>query len=97
MVRFPMFGREGPDSCPDFDQFGSGAIALQRMLIQEDNGKIILLPAWPKAWDVDFKLHAMKNTTIEGVVKNGVLTSLKVIPESRRKDIRFAKGWSQSN
>ena len=95
MVRFPMFGREGPDSCPDFDQFGSGAIALQRMLIQEDNGKILLLPAWPKAWDIDFKLHAMKNTILEGVVKNGVLTSLKVIPESRRKDIQFAKGWSR--
>ena len=94
MVRFPMFGREGPDSCPDFDQFGSGAIALQRMLIQEDNGKILLLPAWPKEWDIDFKLHAMKNTTIEGVVKNGVLTSLKVIPEARRRDIYFAKGWS---
>ena len=94
MVRFPMFGREGPDSCPDFDHFGSGAIALQRMLIQEDNGKILLLPAWPKNWDVDFKLHAMKNTTIEGVVKNGVLIRLKVIPQSRRKDVHFAEGWS---
>ena len=57
MVRFPLFGREGPDSCPDFDQFGSGSTALQRMLIQEDNGKIMLLPAWPKGWNVDFKLH----------------------------------------
>ena len=95
MVRFPLFGREGPDSCPDFDHFGSGSVALQRMLIQETNGTILLLPAWPKEWDVDFKLHAMKNTTIEGVVKNGVLTTLKVIPESRRKDVHFAKGWSR--
>ncbi len=94
MVRFPLYGREGPDSCPDFDQFGSGSVALQRMLIQEDNGKILLLPAWPKEWDVNFKLHAMQNTTIEGVVKNGVVTRLKIIPESRWQDISFGKGWS---
>lgn len=93
MVRFPLFGREGPDSCPDFDQFGSGSTALQRMLIQEENGKILLLPAWPKTWNVNFKLHAMLNTTVEGVIKDGELSSLKVTPESRMKDIHFAKGW----
>jgi hypothetical protein len=94
MVRFPLFGREGPDSCPDFDQFGSGATALQRMLIQEAPGKILLLPAWPKRWDVHFKLQAMQNTTVEGVVKDGKLTNLKVTPESRRKDVVMAEGWS---
>ncbi|MCX7047479.1 MAG: DUF5703 domain-containing protein, partial [Candidatus Sumerlaeota bacterium] len=31
ICRFPLYGREGPDSCPDFDHFGSGATALQRM------------------------------------------------------------------
>jgi alpha-L-fucosidase 2 len=94
MCRFPLFGREGPDSCPDFDHFGAGSTALQRMLIQEVPGKILLLPAWPKEWDVNFKLHAMQNTTIEGSVKDGKLISFKVTPESRRKDVDLAKGWS---
>ena len=94
MVRFPLYGREGPDSCPDFDHFGAGATALQRMLVQEVPGKILLLPAWPKGWDVNFKLHAMQNTTIEGVVKDGVITHLKVSPESRLKDIVPGTGWS---
>jgi alpha-L-fucosidase 2 len=94
MVRFPLFGREGPDSCPDLDQFGSGATALQRMLIQESPGKILLLPAWPKVWDVNFKLHAMHNTTVEGVVKDGKIANLKVTPESRRKDVIMGEGWS---
>ena len=93
MVRFPLFGREGPDSCPDLDQFGSGATALQRMLIQEVPGKILLLPAWPKGWDVNFKLHAMQNTTVEGVIKAGKIVSLKVTPESRRKDVIMGEGW----
>lgn len=94
MVRFPLFGREGPDSCPDLDQFGSGAVALQRMLVQDEPGKILVLPAWPKNWNVKFKLHAMQNTTVEGEVKDGKIIHLKVTPESRSKDVSFGEGWS---
>ena len=49
--------------------------------------KYYLFPAWPKDWDVHFKLHAPYNTTVEAVVKNGKVESLKVFPESRRDDI----------
>ncbi len=91
--RFPLFGAEGPDSCPDFDHFGAGSIALQRMILQEVPGKIILLPAWPKNWDVSFKLHAMKNTTVQGKVKNGKIVQLVVTPKSRTKDVVFGEGW----
>ena len=91
--RFPLYGQEGPDSCPDFDHFGSGSIALQKMLLQEENGKLFLFPAWPKTWDANFKLYAMNNTTVEGEVKNGKVLRIKVIPESRRKDVVFGEGW----
>jgi len=87
MCRFPMYGREGPDSCPDFDHFGSGAVALQRMLVQEADGKIYLLPAWPKDWDVDFKLHLSGRTVLAGVVKDGKLTHWDIQPSSRRRDV----------
>ena len=40
-----------------------------------------------KPYDASFKLHAPKNTTVEGRVENGKLTDLKVTPESRRKDV----------
>ena len=95
MCRFPLYGREGPDSCPDFDHFGSGSTAFQRMLVQEVPGKILLLPAWPKEWDVNFKLHAMQNTTVEGEVKDGKIVHIKVVPETRRKDVVFGQGWNQ--
>ncbi|MFC1739621.1 DUF5703 domain-containing protein, partial [Planctomycetota bacterium] len=62
-------------------------LMFQVMLLQYEDEKIVLFPAWPKDWDVDFKLHAPYNTTIEGVYSNGKLEHLKVTPESRAKDV----------
>jgi hypothetical protein len=85
--RFPTFWGPGHDWVPDHNWGGSGMIGLQEMLMQTIGDQILLFPAWPKEWDVDFKLHAPGNTTVEGVLKNGKLTKLKVTPESRKKDI----------
>lgn len=87
MCRFPLYGREGPDSCPDFDHFGAGAVALQRMLVQEAGDKILLLPAWPTDWDADFKLHLMRRTVLRGTVKDGQLVAWDIEPRSRKKDV----------
>ena len=85
--RFPLYGSAGPDSCPDFDHFGAGSTALQRMLVQEAAGKILLLPAWPTDWDADFKLHLENSTTITGKVIGGKLTNWTIEPASRKKDV----------
>lgn len=85
--RFPMYGSAGPDSCPDFDHFGSGGVALQRMLVQEAGGKILLLPAWPVDWDADFKLHVAKRTTISGSVVDGRLADWSIEPAQRKTDV----------
>ncbi|RZK56633.1 MAG: hypothetical protein EOO91_11740 [Pedobacter sp.] len=85
--RFPAFWGPGYDWTPDHNWGGSGMIGLQEMLMQCDGTKIMLFPAWPKTWDVHFKLHAPYQTTVEGTLKNGKLESLKVIPESRTKDV----------
>lgn len=94
--RFPMFGRENPDSCPDFDHFGVGSIALQRMLVQESSEQILLFPAWPASWDVDFKLY-VTGGIIQGVWKNGQLKSLKVSPQKLMEKIRFNEGFAYKN
>jgi hypothetical protein len=62
-------------------------IGMQEMLLQEANGKIYLFPAWPKDWNVHFKLHASQNTVIEGELINGELRNLKVTPEERKTHI----------
>lgn len=45
---------------------GNGEIGLQEMLMQTNGREILLLPAWPKDWEADFKLHAPYETTVEG-------------------------------
>ena len=85
--RFPTFWGPNFDWVPDQDHGSVLLIALQSMLLQADGRKIYLLPAWPKDWDCEFKLHAPYNTTVEGVIKAGKLEQLKVTPASRKKDV----------
>jgi len=85
--RFPVFWGPGFDWVPDHNWGGSAMIGLQEMLMQVDDRKILLFPAWPKDKDVHFKLHAPYNTTVEADYKKGKLVSLKVLPEERRKDV----------
>jgi hypothetical protein len=87
--RFPGFYGPNYDWTPDQDHLSVFMIGIQRMLMQCEGDRILLLPAWPKEWDVSFKLHAPKNTTVEAVVKNGKVKMLAVTPESRRKDIEL--------
>ncbi|MDD4591291.1 MAG: DUF5703 domain-containing protein [Parabacteroides sp.] len=87
--RFPAFWGPNYDWVPDQDHGGVLMKAFQSMLLQTDlsSDKIYLLPAWPKEWDIDFKLHAPKNTVITGKVVKGELQSLDVNPVSRKNDI----------
>ena len=85
--RFPAFWGPGFDWTPDHNWGGSGMIGLQEMLLQTDGEKIFLFPAWPRSWDVHFKLHAPGNTTVEAILKHGKIEELKVEPDNRRKDI----------
>ena len=85
--RFPAFWGPGHDWVPDHNWGGSGMIGLQDMLLQSRGKKIYLLPAWPKDWDVDFKLRAPFDTTVQGSVRAGELVQLVVTPESRTADV----------
>ncbi|WP_294628530.1 DUF5703 domain-containing protein [uncultured Bacteroides sp.] len=85
--RFPAFWGPGYDWTPDHNWGGSGMIGLQEMLLQTNGEQILLFPAWPKEWNVHFKLHAPGKTTVEATLKDGEVKELKVSPESRKKDI----------
>jgi hypothetical protein len=85
--RFPAFWGPGYDWTPDHNWGGSGMIGLQEMLLQTDGKKLYLFPAWPKDWDVHFKLYAPYSTTVEATLKHGRLVQLDVQPEQRKKDI----------
>jgi hypothetical protein len=85
--RFPAFWGPGFDWVPDHNWGGSAMIGLQEMLLQVDDKKILLFPAWPKNIDVHFKLNAPYNTTVEAEVKNGKVVNVKVLPAERMKDV----------
>ena len=68
-------------------------IGLQDMLMQTQGQHIYLLPAWPKEWNCNFKLHAPYNTIVQGVIRNRKLQSYKVTPASRKKDVVIMNGF----
>ncbi len=85
--RFPAFWGPNYDWVPDQDHGSVSMIALQRMLMQAAGGKIHLLPAWPKEWNVSFRLHAPGPAVVEGEYRSGTMARLEVTPPARRKDL----------
>lgn len=84
--RFPAFWGPNYDWLPDQCHAGVLMSTLQSMLIQCDGQKIYLFPAWPRDWDVTFKLHVPFNTIVEGSLQNGAV-AYKVTPASRQDDV----------
>ena len=85
--RFPTFWGPGHDWTPDHNWGGSGMIGLQEMLLQTVGEELRVLPAWPKEWDVDFKLHGPRQTVVELSLRSGKIERLVVTPDSRRADL----------
>lgn len=83
--RFPAFWGPGYDWSPDHNWGGSAMIAMQEMLMQEVGDTLYLFPAWPKEWDVRFKLHASCGTVVEAELRQGKVTNVRVTP-TRNKD-----------
>ena len=67
------------DATPSSRGEGSGAGTA--------TGAILLLPAWPEDWHADFRMHVPGKTVVEGSVRDGHLTELRVRPASRRLDV----------
>ena len=86
--RFPAFWGPGFDWTPDHNWGGSGMIAMQEMLLQEVGDTLYVFPAWPREWDVRFRLHAAAGTTVEAELRGGKVVSLKVTP--RREHVVVA-------
>ena len=91
--RFPAFWGPGYDWTPDHNWGGSGMIAFQEMLLQEVGDKLYLFPAWPRDWDIRFKLHASHGTIVEAELRDGKVLYTKVTPQERQHDIIIT--WNQ--
>lgn len=90
--RFPAFMPAFQDCAPQVDHLAVFSNALTYMLLQQRDDaaqSVVLLPAWPCEWDVDFELHAPLNTTVSGALRGGELT-YAVSPPSRAAAVSAA-------
>lgn len=87
--RFPAMWGPNFDWLPDQCHGSNLTSVLQEMLMQCHGDAIELLPAWPKEWSARFKLHAPRNTLVEGRVRDGQIEDLVVTPSTRRADVRI--------
>ncbi len=79
LYRFPAFWGPGFDWMPDHNWGGTAMIGLHAMLMQEDDdGNIILLPAWPKNQNVHFRLWASRHRLIEVEYRDGQIQSYTI-------------------
>ena len=85
--RFPAMWGPNFDWCPDQCHGSNLLDTCQRMLLQCDGDRIVVLPCWPADWDVHFRLHAPQRTVVEVEYRAGKVERLLVTPESRRKDV----------
>ncbi len=83
--RFPAFWDAGFDWAPDLNRGGAAMTGLQEMLLQETpDGQLLLFPAWPREWNVRFRLHATKGRIVEGTLRDGTIThQVLTAPSSR--------------
>jgi hypothetical protein len=85
--RFPAMWGPNHDWLPDQDHGSNILLTLQSMLLQADGNEIHLLPAWPKEWNVRFRLHAPHRTVVECEYRGGRVVRLAVTPSTRLKDV----------
>ena len=80
--RFTAFWDPGFDWAPDLNRGGAAMIGLQEMLLQEaPDGTPLLFPAWPKQWNVSFRLRATKGRLVEATMKDGQVVAQRVLQQ----------------
>ena len=96
-ARWAGFAQHLQDSDPSADHFANMNSALNWMLMQPAHdglaNSLVLMPAWPCEWSVDFRLQGPLRTTVEvrwdGASRN--LVRLEVWPPERKSAVSFAR------
>lgn len=70
-ARFPAMWGPAYDSLPDTDHASNIVNLLQAMVMRREGRKIYLLPAFPKEWNLEFKLWPDNETWIKAEYRAG--------------------------
>jgi len=79
--RFPAIWGPNFDWLPDQCHGSNLLTVTQLMLLQAHSGELHLLPAWPKDWNVSFRLHAPGARTVECEYRDGSVLRHEVIEQ----------------
>jgi hypothetical protein len=94
--RFRFFsGEPGMADEAAAEVFSNLASGVQLALLQPGDDaaqSVAVLPGWPCAWGVRWRLRAPGNTSVEGAWEGGALQSLTVLPPERAPAVRLAPG-----
>lgn len=89
--RFPAMWGPIYDGVPDTDHGANIIHLLQQMVMQVKGNNVYILPAFPKEWNVSFKLHPNSTTTIELEYKDGKIKKMDIYPEEEKNNIIITK------
>lgn len=85
--RFPVIWGPNFDWTPDQDHGGNLLLTLQEMVMQAYDNKVYVLPAFPKDWNVSFKLYIPGENNISGVYKEGKWMKKPVLRKETKQKI----------
>ena len=85
--RWPATWGPNYDWLPDQCHGGNLMATINYMLLQSAGDKILLFPAGRRIGMSVSNCTRRRQTTVEVTLKSGKITGLKVVPESRRKDV----------
>lgn len=60
------------------EQIGVVAAALQEALVQDDNGVVLIAPAWPKDWDADATIYIRRRTKVDVQLRHGIPVTVAI-------------------
>ncbi len=93
--RFPAMWGPNFDWLPDQCHGSNLLIVAQTMLLQPVGEEIWLLPAWPIAWDVNFRLAAPHDTRIDLELRNSRIHRLEIHGGHRDRILRLPPELAQ--
>ena len=94
--RVPAYWGPNFDWTPDQNHGGNLLTTLQTMVLQSHGNSVYLLPAFPKRWNVRFRLHTRGRGIAEGSYRNGKWETEPALKGASGYTLKSAPGFERA-